>query len=187
MNQAQTWLYFQQMLQAQQQQQMMYQNQFMMYMNFCKMYNLDPSNQYSFNLFYQNNFNPNPQPQPPVSTGNNPVYVSNQLKELIPRSDQTIYINKSEMNLPNKLNIAFKATSGLNIIITVDVNAPLSSIFRQFMDRISLSYNYLGKEIQFLHNGSRLDPFSNEPAYTKFKNNSNVVVYDQGSIIGALF
>ena len=183
MDKNQTWFYFQQMLLAQQQQQMMIQYQFMLYLKFCQSNNLNPNDPYSFNLFDQNNRNP--QPQPPG--GNYPVYVSNQLKELIPRTDQTLYVNKGEMNLPNKLNIAFKATSGLNIIITVDVNTPISTMFKQFMDKISLSYNYLGNEIQFLHNGSRLDPFSNDPVYTKFKNNANVVVYDQGSIIGAYY
>ena len=30
-----------------------------------------------------------------------------------------------------------------------------------------------------------VDPFSNDPVYSKFKNNQSVVVYDQGSIVGA--
>ena len=192
MNQGQTWLAFQQMM-AQQQQNMMLQNQFQLYLQFCQINGLVVGHPNSFNLFFQQflqqqTFLPSQIfPQPPVQ--NNPnIYNnnnSNNLQELIPRSDQTLYVNKSEASLPNKMNIAFKASSGLNVIINVDKNVTISDMFKQYMDRIGLSYKYLGNEIQFLHDGTRVDPFSNDPVYSKFKNNQSIVVYDQGSIVGA--
>ena len=192
MNQEQTWLDFQQMM-AQQQQNMMLQNQFQLYLQFCQINGLVVGHPNSFNLFFQQflqqqTFLPSQIfPQPPVQ--NNPNMYnnnnSNNLQELIPRSDQTLYVNKSEASLPNKMNIAFKASSGLNVIINVDKNVTISDMFKQYMDRIGLSYKYLGNEIQFLHDGTRVDPFSNEPVYSKFKNNQSIVVYDQGSIVGA--
>ena len=192
MNQGQTWLAFQQMM-AQQQQNMMLQNQFQLYLQFCQINGLVVGHPNSFNLFFQQflqqqTFLPSQIfPQPPVQ--NNPnIYNnnnSNNLQELIPRSDQTLYVNKSEASLPNKMNIAFKASSGLNVIINVDKNVTISDMFKQYMDRIGLSYKYLGNEIQFLHDGTRVDPFSNAPVYSKFKNNQSIVVYDQGSIVGA--
>ena len=192
MNQQQTWLAFQQMM-AQQQQNMMLQNQFQLYLQFCQINGLVVGHPNSFNLFFQQflqqqTFLPSQIfPQPPVQ--NNPnIYNnnnSNNLQELIPRSDQTLYVNKSEASLPNKMNIAFKASSGLNVIINVDKNVTISDMFKQYMDRIGLSYKYLGNEIQFLHDGTRVDPFSNAPVYSKFKNNQSIVVYDQGSIVGA--
>ena len=192
MNQQQTWLAFQQMM-AQQQQNMMLQNQFQLYLQFCQINGLVVGHPNSFNLFFQQflqqqTFLPSQIfPQPPVQ--NNPnIYNnnnSNNLQELIPRSDQTLYVNKSEASLPNKMNIAFKASSGLNVIINVDKNVTISDMFKQYMDRIGLSYKYLGNEIQFLHDGTRVDPFSNDPVYSKFKNNQSIVVYDQGSIVGA--
>ena len=192
MNQEQTWLAFQQMM-AQQQQNMMLQNQFQLYLQFCQINGLVVGHPNSFNLFFQQflqqqTFLPSQIfPQPPVQ--NNPnIYNnnnSNNLQELIPRSDQTLYVNKSEASLPNKMNIAFKASSGLNVIINVDKNVTISDMFKQYMDRIGLSYKYLGNEIQFLHDGTRIDPFSNDPVYSKFKNNQSIVVYDQGSIVGA--
>ena len=192
MNQQQTWLAFQQMM-AQQQQNMMLQNQFQLYLQFCQINGLVVGHPNSFNLFFQQflqqqTFLPSQIfPQPPVQ--NNPnIYNnnnSNNLQELIPRSDQTLYVNKSEASLPNKMNIAFKASSGLNVIINVDKNVTISDMFKQYMDRIGLSYKYLGNEIQFLHDGTRIDPFSNDPVYSKFKNNQSIVVYDQGSIVGA--
>ena len=192
MNQQQTWLAFQQMM-AQQQQNMMLQNQFQLYLQFCQINGLVVGHPNSFNLFFQQflqqqTFLPSQIfPQPPVQ--NNPnIYNnnnSNNLQELIPRSDQTLYVNKSEASLPNKMNIAFKASSGLKVIINVDKNVTISDMFKQYMDRIGLSYKYLGNEIQFLHDGTRIDPFSNDPVYSKFKNNQSIVVYDQGSIVGA--
>ena len=196
MNKDQTWLVFQQMLLAQQQQQMMIQNQFTLYMRYCQLNGLNPNHPNSFNLFYQQfNYAPQPQPQPqqqpqtqlrpPPQQQQQTFYISNNLEELIPRSDQTIYINKEQATFPNKLNIALKATSGLNVIICADKNLPISQLFKQYMDRIGLSYKYLGNELQFLHNGARLYPFSNDPIYSIFKNNQVIVVYDQGSIVGA--
>ena len=191
MNQQQTWLAFQQMM-AQQQQNMMLQNQFQLYLQFCQINGLVVGHPNSFNLFFQQFLQQQTLlpsqifPQPPVQ--NNPnIYNnnSNNLQELIPRSDQTLYVNKSEASLPNKMNIAFKASSGLNVIINVDKNVTISDMFKQYMDRIGLSYKYLGNEIQFLHDGTRVDPFSNAPVYSKFKNNQSIVVYDQGSIVGA--
>ena len=189
MNQQQTWLAFQQMM-AQQQQNMMLQNQFQLYLQFCQINGLVVGHPNSFNLFFQQFLQPQIFPQPPVQNNlnmynNNLNNNSNNLQELIPRSDQTLYVNKSEASLPNKMNIAFKASSGLNVIINVDKNVTISDMFKQYMDRIGLSYKYLGNEIQFLHDGTRVDPFSNAPVYSKFKNNQSIVVYDQGSIVGA--
>ena len=189
MNQQQTWLAFQQMM-AQQQQNMMLQNQFQLYLQFCQINGLVVGHPNSFNLFFQQFLQPQIFPQPPVQNNlnmynNNLNNNSNNLQELIPRSDQTLYVNKSEASLPNKMNIAFKASSGLNVIINVDKNVTISDMFKQYMDRIGLSYKYLGNEIQFLHDGTRIDPFSNDPVYSKFKNNQSIVVYDQGSIVGA--
>ena len=192
MNQQQTWLAFQQMM-AQQQQNMMLQNQFQLYLQFCQINGLVVGHPNSFNLFFQQflqqqTFLPSQIfPQPPVQ--NNPnIYNnnnSNNLQELIPRSDQTLYVNKSEASLPNKMNIAFKASSGLNVIINVDKNVRIFDLFKQYMDKIGLSYKYLGTRIQFFYDGAKVDPFSYAPVYSKFKNNQSIVVYDQGSIVGA--
>ena len=202
MNNNQAWLAFQQMM-AQQQQNMMLQNQFQLYLQFCQMNGLVIGHPNSFNLFFQQfpqpqhpliqpqqfpQPNPFPQPQPqqfPQQQNSSYVSSNSQLQELIPRSDKTLYVNKSQVSLPNIINIAFKASSGLNVIINVDKNVTISDMFKQYMDRIGLSYKYLGNEIQFLHDGYRVDPFSNDPVYSKFKNNQSVVVYDQGSIVGA--
>ena len=52
MNQEQTWLDFQQMM-AQQQQNMMLQNQFQLYLQFCQKNGLVFGDPNSFNLFFQ--------------------------------------------------------------------------------------------------------------------------------------
>ena len=180
MNQQQTWLAFQQMM-AQQQQNMMLQNQFQLYLQFCQINGLVVGHPNSFNLFFQQfsqeqaflKLPINPQPQVPNNQNMN-IGNSNNLQELMPSSEQT-----------NKINIAFKADNGSNVIINVDKNVTIFDLFKQYMDKIGLSYKNLGTRIQFFYDGTKVNPFSYAPVYSKFKNNQSIVVYDQGSIVGA--
>ena len=97
----------------------------------------------SFNLFFQQFSQEqaflqppiNPQPQVPNNQKMN-IGNSNNLQELMPSSEQT-----------NKINIAFKADNGLNVIINVDKNVTIFDLFKQYMDKIRLSYEYLGTRI----------------------------------------
>ena len=97
---------------------------------------------------------------------------SNNLQELMPSSEQT-----------NKMNIAFKSSSGPIIIINVDKNVTIYDLFKQYMDKIGLSYKYLGTRIQFFYDGAKVDPFSYAPVYSKFKNNQSIVVYDENYVV----
>ena len=143
---------------------------------------------------------PYPQPQPQPQTvpqvppqqqssfhNNNSPYLpdSNKLPELIPRSDQVLYVNKAQENLPNYINVIFKATSGLNVIVTVDKNASMYDMFKLYMKRLGLPEKHLSGNLQFLHAGVRLNPFDNIPVYSVFKTNQSIVVFDQRNIVGA--
>ena len=178
MNQEQTWLAFQQMM-AQQQQNMMLQNQFQLYLQFCQKNGLVFGDPNSFNLFFQKFSQEqaflqpriNHQPQVPNNQNMN-IGNSNNLQELMPSSEQT-----------NKINIAFKADNGLNLIINVDKNVTIFDLFTQYMDKIRLSYKYLGTRIQFFYDGAKVDPFSYAPVYSKFKNNQSIAVYDEDHVL----
>ena len=202
MNYGPNWLNLQQNMIAQQQQFMIVKNMYPLYLQYCQINGLVPGHPNSINLFcqyYQSQSvqpphfspqqNPQPHPQPQLSyNNNNSPYLPNKLQELIPRSDQTLYVNKEQQFLPNKMNIIFKATSGLNVVVVVDKNLPMSYMFKLYMDRLGLPYKHLEGNLQFLHAGQRLNPFDNTPIYLVIKGNSNnqsIVVFDERFIVGA--
>ena len=204
----------------QQQLNMLLQDKYQTYLQFCHINGLVVGHPNSINLFYQQYyqkyyqpqpqpypqpiFTPHPQPQPypqpqPQTVpqvppqqqssfnNNNSPYLpdSNKLPELIPRSDQVLYANREKENLPNYINVIFKATSGLNVIVTVDKTASMYDMFKLYMKRLGLPEKHLSGNLQFLHAGVRLNPFDNIPVYSVFKTNQSIVVYDQRNIVGA--
>ena len=196
----------------QQHQQQMW-NQYYQFISFCQQRNLNPNDPNALYLFYQQISGVNPNPQPPIpfgyppkgpiynpqpphnpvpSYGNtnvnvnaNNVYVNDTMVELIPRGDNTIKYVSEDKNAPNLMNINFKASTGLNVIMTIPGNTTLKSLFEKYMDRLHLPQIYLGNEIQFLYSGMKVDPNSNELVCNKFKNGVTITVFDQGSVIGA--
>ena len=144
---------------------------------------------------HQINTQPPHNPMPQISSINtsninssNSVYLpgGNNMKEVLPRGDKTLYVEPEDKNAANLMNISFKASSGLNVMIPIPGNAPIKTLFQKYMDKLKLPYNYLGNELQFLYNGNKIDPFSNELVNKKFKNNIFITVFDQGGVIGAL-
>ena len=226
----------------QQQLNMLLQDKYQTYLQFCHINGLVVGHPNSINLFYQQYyqkyyqpqpqpypqpifqsqpqpypqpiFQPQPQPYPqPIFTSqpqpypqpqpqtvpqvppqqqssfhnNNSPYLpdSNKLPELIPRSDQVLYANREKENLPNYINVIFKATSGLNVIVTVDKTVSMYDMFKLYMKRLGLPEKHLSGNLQFLHAGVRLNPFDNIPVYSVFKTNQSIVVFDQRNIVGA--
>ena len=187
-------------------------NQYYQFISFCQQRNLNPNDQNALYLFFQQISGVNPNPQPPIPVGyppqgpiynpqppHNPygntnvknndnannVYVNDTMKELIPRGDNTIKYVSENKNAPNLMNINFKASTGLNVIMTIPGNTTLKSLFEKYMDKLHLPQIYLGNEIQFLYSGMKVDTNSNELVCNKFKNGVTITVFDQGSVIGA--
>ena len=190
----------------QQQLNMLLQDKYQTYLQFCHINGLVVGHPNSINLFYQQYYQkyyqpqPQPYPQPQPQTvpqvppqqqssfhNNNSPYLpdSNKLPELIPRSDQVLYANREKENLPNYINVIFKATSGLNVIVTVDKTVSMYDMFKLYMKRLGLPEKHLSGNLQFLHAGVRLNPFDNIPVYSVFKTNQSIVVFDQRNIVGA--
>ena len=165
----QTWISFQQMLQNQQQiyqlqlqiqnltqqmQQMIFYPQFNMYQQFCITRNLDPNDQNSFYLFYQQNFNETA-PQPSDEKNKDTILISIRAST---GSKVALILNKkisfSDMirKYMDKIGIPFKHVEEEDII--------------------------------FIYNGEKIDPFSEEPICSKFKTNiCYLTVYDKEGII----
>ena len=109
------------------------------------------------------------------------------MKELLPRGDQTLKVEtkSNEMLSPNLMNIAFKASSGLNVILNIPGNITVKELFERYMNKIQLPLIHLWNDLQFLYNGTKVDPFSMNYVGAVFKNNITITVFDQGGVIGA--
>ena len=207
LNYQQIWAIFQQK-QQQQKQEMMINQLFIQYQQFCHTNGLNPNDQSSFSLFYQqlmnNNgpqepyvqpsFPPQPQPQsiyPPqqpfkpnipgggVNDGDVYVHEGDQMKELIPRGEQTLKVETrpNEMLSSKILNITFRASSGLNVVLIVPQNITVKELFERYMNKIQLPLTHLGKDLKFIYNGTIVDPFSTDYVGKVFRNNIIIQVY----------
>ena len=188
--QQQMWGFFQQMM-AQQQQQMMMQQQFHAYMQFCQINGLNPSDENSFNLFMQSHPKPPMPPMPPKPNPNDVyaneggIYITNSLKELIPRKEETLYFNNEIKNQPNTMNLYFASSTGFNLMMVVSKFITLEQLFKDYMNRLSLPHYHIGVNIQFSINGRLINTKSNVQIGEFLKNNSRIDVLDIGNVQGA--
>ena len=203
---------FQQMQAAfnsiEQQQKMWYNNQYQQFQIFCQTRGLNPQDQNSYKLFYQqmlSNMNnqqfhspqiiPQPQtfiPQNPhgispvqgrANNGNEPYIHGGDLHDLQPKQDKDVYINKNQSEM---INIAFRAGSRYeNIILSIPGNITIREMFRRYVEKLGISYNALQTNLQFLYNGKKMDPFSDKLVCNELKNGINITVFDQAEVIGA--
>ena len=165
----QTWISFQQMLQNQQQiyqlqlqiqnltqqmQQMIFYPQFNMYQQFCIRRNLDPNDQNSFYLFYQQNFNETA-PQPSDEKNKDKIsitFVATTGSRAVLILNKNISFSEMIRKYLDKIGIPFKHVEEEDII--------------------------------FIYNAEKLDPFSEEHISSKFKSDiCNLTVLDQNNII----
>ena len=185
------------------------QGAFMAYCN--SMQNQMPNSQNNINLNNNNNFQ---QPQinnmaksqgnqvmnPTSAQNTNNVYVNdpNQPKEVIPRKEETLYLNAaggksgptqlSAMGMGNNsvINVTLTATSGLKVVIAAPKTMTFSELFKNYVKKVGVPEDVIGTKIVFLFNAEKLKVDSQEPISTLFKAfNANVTVLDQGNIIGA--
>ena len=191
MNQPQQmWGFFQQMI-AQQQQQQMMQQQFQAYIQFCQINRLNPSDVNSFNLFQQSHPKPPMPPMPPKPNPNDVyaneggIYITNSLKELIPRKEETLYFNNEIKNQPNTMNLYFASSTGFNLMMVVSKFTTFEQLFKDYMNRLSLPHYHIGVNIQFSINGRLINTKSNVQIGEFLKNNSRIDVLDIGNVQGA--
>ena len=133
-----------------------------------------------------------PQPRPPQqSQAGQQIYIGKEAEPtpLIPRSDAVISApaKPNEQFNTNLINISFKASNGLSVIITIPINATIGEMCRRFMERLNLPLMHLANgDVQFLFNGKRLDSNSMDFVGSRLKNGNHITVFDQRGVIGAL-
>ena len=94
--------------------------------------------------------------------------------------------NLGEAPNNDSIEITLTSTSGLKLVLLLQKNTKFSEMIRKYMDRILLPFKHIEVEdLIFIYNAQKIDPFSNEPISSKFKNYSvNVTVIDKNNIIG---
>ena len=133
-----------------------------------------------------------PQPQTPHQPQpEQEIYIGKEAEPtpLIPRLDRVLSApaKPNEQFNTNLININFKASNGLSVIINIPINATIGEMCRRFMERLNLPLMHLANgDVQFLFNGKRLDSNSMDFVGSRLKNGNHITVFDQRGVIGAL-
>jgi hypothetical protein len=93
------------------------------------------------------------------------------------KNNNNIIENNIIDNYNNNFNINNNGIHGINSFNRI--------IFRRmdYIDRIGISKSHIGKDIIFLFNGGKMDPFS-EDNLRNFPDLSTITVFDQNNVIG---
>ena len=117
---------------------------------------------------------PKPNPQPGQSS---------EIKELLPRNNNTDVYNMG--NGQNIINVTLNASTGNKTVINASANTTIEELLIMYTKKIGLSPEVIGKQIMFLYNGAQLEPNSKSTIGSMFRNQAVITVYDLGGIIGA--
>ena len=87
----------------------------------------------------------------------------------------------------DNITITFNASTGLKTVITVRFYTIISKIFKLYCKKIGIRKDAIGKDILFLHNGSRIEIGDNRTIeeFSKENDSIKIIVYDIGCVIGA--
>ena len=133
--------------------------------------------------FYNNGYNINyPSSNSSNSTNNSDVYVKGDLSPVLPRKDTPDYVTANGSNM---MNITIESSAHYVMHLVLPGNTTINGMFKKYLDRLSLPYSHLGKDLVFLYNGKKVDPFSQLTIFPTLKNNIVITVFDQGGVIGA--
>ena len=109
--------------------------------------------------------------------------------EIIPRINELLKFEKEFPNVEkSKLkNIFLKASSGLNVLISIPNYETVRNLFRLYVKKIGLSESVLGKDmIYFLFGANTLKHYDNRKISEVFKGIQNTItVIDRLNVIGA--
>ena len=146
--------------------------------------NINNNNVINMNQNFNNNMNFNANINTNINNGGN-IYVSNNLEELMPRRDETVYVDKDKQYLADIINIIFASSTGYNVSMFVSKYITFEQLFKKYMDKLNLPYHHLGVNIQFSYFGKILDPFSQVLIGNVLLNSQRIEVLDIGGLQGA--
>ena len=115
-------------------------------------------------------------------TNNNDIYVKGELTPLLPRKSYNDNLIDNESN--KIMNIILTKPTGGRIILALPGNTTINDMFKKYLDKLQLPYNHLGKDLQFICNSKRVDPFSKSTIFSIFSDGILITVYKQGELLG---
>ena len=184
--------------QQKQMQEMYILQQYNLFYNFCSLNGLNPMD---YNSFVKFNYCVNgiiipPSPQTPFNNQpNNNIYQygfnncynnDNGYNNHLNSNTNISNITNGKSTKDIIMNIFFKSSSGNTLLLTLPGNTTINDMFKKYLDRLSLPYSHLGKDLVFLYNGKSMDPFSQMTIFSTLKNNINITVLEQGGLIGGI-
>ena len=121
-----------------------------------------------------------------IFNNNGTIYMSQTVEEVMPRKEETLYVNKEMQNQPDTINVTFYSSTGFNIMITVSKFISFEELFKIYMKRLNLPDTHIGNDILFSFNGKIVDHKSKVPIWNfLIMNNSRIEVLDIGNVLGA--
>ena len=121
--------------------------------------------------------NPNPNPAPP------PVKRQGGMKAILPRNIVSIDAPHKDQNTEIR-NLKFDASTGIRIVIRVPIYTTVEKALEEFVKRIGLNKDVIGKDLIFLFNGSQMDIHSQE-LVENYQDFCSITVFDKNNVIGA--
>ena len=121
--------------------------------------------------------NPNPNPIPP------PVKRQGGMKAILPRNIVSIDAPHKDQNTEMR-NLKFDASTGIRIVIKVPIYTTVEKALEEFVKRIGLNKDVIGKDLIFLFNGSQMDIHSQE-LVENYQDFCSITVFDKNNVIGA--
>jgi hypothetical protein len=119
--------------------------------------------------------NPNPIPQPVKRQGG--------MKAILPRNIVSIDAPHKDQNTEIR-NLKFDASTGIRIVIRVPIYTTVEKALEEFVKRIGLNKDVIGKDLIFLFNGSQMDIHSQE-LVENYQDFCSITVFDKNNVIGA--
>jgi hypothetical protein len=127
------------------------------------------------------NINPNQNNQGNLNNG--------EPQPLLPENDEMI---GKIINSKGIINVFFEASTGSIAVININKDTPIKEAIEKYAEKIHLNKKYIGKEVIFVLNGKKLDPFSNNLFDLLNKKDSQgeivqfkINVFDQANVLGA--
>ena len=129
------------------------------------------------NLNHLNVPTSNPNPVPP------PVKRQGGMKAILPRNIVSIDAPHKDQNTEMR-NLKFDASTGIRIVIKVPIYTTVEKALEEFVKRIGLNKDVIGKDLIFLFNGSQMDIHSQE-LVENYQDLCSITVFDKNNVIGA--
>ena len=106
-----------------------------------------------------------------------------EMKSVLPRN---IEIGTNEIHIENefKRNLKFDTSTGVRVIISVSKEITIAQALKEFVKKLGLSENVIGKDLIFLFNGSQLD-YKSQDLVKTLPDMAAITVFDQNNVIGA--